>query len=374
MSTTPHELSISPDKDPKKLSAGQRKFNELVKKIDKQRQILQAWEAATPLYEQRWHSEFLPQLDILHQHTVGFVQLLSDLGERIKLSKTDRKTLTQEICGQAYSLLDSGNCSDEELVRLKALYNQHSGRDFDTDEEEDNELLKMGLQEMFGVELDDDIHGLSPEEIAEKINQRLQSEQPEPSKPGKKNAHQLRQEAAAAEASQSVREVYRKLASALHPDRETDPDERERKTVLMQRVNHAYGQRNLLGLLQLQLELEHIDASTLNTLTADRLKHYNRVLTEQLDELKQEVFDQEQGFRLQFNIDPFDKLTLANLPGFYQHQLDSVLDDIQELMLLGEELNDPKNLKAWLKTQRDYEREMEKSLNDDLFFDDPFFR
>lgn len=43
-------------------------------------------------------------------------------------------------------------------------------------------------------------------------------------------------------------------------------------------------------------------------------------------------------------------------------------------MLLGEELNDPKNLKAWLKAQRDYEREMEKSLNDDLFFDDPFFR
>lgn len=120
--------------------------------------------------------------------------------------------------------------------------------------------------------------------------------------------------------------------------------------------------------------MEHIDASTLNTLTADRLKHYNRVLTEQLDELKQEVFDQEQGFRLQFNIDPFDKLTLANLPGFYQHQLDSVLDDIQDLMLLGEELNDPKNLKAWLKAQRDYEREMEKSLNDDLFFDDPFFR
>lgn len=374
MSKTTYDLSISPDKGPKKLSAGQRKFNELVKKIDKQRQILQAWEAATALYEQRWHSEFVPQLDILHQHTVGFVQLLSDLGERIKLSKTDRKTLTQEICGQAYTLLDSGNCSEEEQVRLKALYNQHSGRDFDTDEEEDNEFLKLGLQEMFGVELDDDIQGLSPDDIAQKINERLQSEQPEPNKPGKKNAHQLRQEAAAAEASQSVREVYRKLASALHPDRETDPDERERKTVLMQRVNHAYGQRNLLELLQLQLELEHIDASTLNTLTADRLKHYNRVLTEQLDELKQEVFDQEQGFKLQLNLDPFDKLTLANLPGFYQQQLDSVLDDRQELILLSEELNDPKNLKAWLKAQRDYEREMEKSLNDDLFFDDPFFR
>jgi curved DNA-binding protein CbpA len=37
-----------------------------------------------------------------------------------------------------------------------------------------------------------------------------------------------------------VREVFRKLASELHPDRETDPAEHARKTELMQRVNQAY--------------------------------------------------------------------------------------------------------------------------------------
>ena len=54
---------------------------------------------------------------------------------------------------------------------------------------------------------------------------------------------------AALEASQSVRDVYRKLVSALHPDREADGAERERKTALMQRANQAYERNDLLELL-----------------------------------------------------------------------------------------------------------------------------
>jgi hypothetical protein len=51
-----------------------------------------------------------------------------------------------------------------------------------------------------------------------------------------------------------------------HPDREPDPHERERKTALMQRANHAYGKNDLLKLLELQLELEHIDQPAYTTL------------------------------------------------------------------------------------------------------------
>lgn len=59
--------------------------------------------------------------------------------------------------------------------------------------------------------------------------------------PRKKTAKQLardaQREAEEKQMSQSIREVYRKLASALHPDREPDPVERQRKTELMQRAN-----------------------------------------------------------------------------------------------------------------------------------------
>jgi hypothetical protein len=50
----------------------------------------------------------------------------------------------------------------------------------------------------------------------------------------------------------SLREVFRRLASRLHPDREPDPAERVRKTALMQQVNETYAAGDLLALLELQ--------------------------------------------------------------------------------------------------------------------------
>lgn len=373
MKNTGSQLSIAPAPGTKKLSAGQRKFNGLIKKIEKQRQALQAWEAATPLYIERWREEFIPQFHTFSQRSLELVQVLDELSERIKLSKTDRHTLIQEICAQTFSLIDSGNYTDEDKATLKALYNKHSGRNFDADESEDDELLKQGLQEIFGVDLGDDIDTLSTEEIAQKMHEHLWAEHTtQQQSTGKKTASHLRQEADAAQASQSVREIYRKLASALHPDRETDPEERERKTVLMQRVNHAYGERNLLDLLQLQLEIEHISADTLDALPADRLKHYNQVLSEQLEKLQGEVFEMELAFKQQFQLDPFDEVTPKNLAGKYQYQLNMLIHDTEELNGLREELKDPKILKAWLKEQREYQKMMDAMDREADLFDEQF--
>ena len=96
-------------------------------------------------------------------------------------------------------------------------------------------------------------------------------------------------EQAAKQAGQSVREAFRKLASALHPDRETDPAAREHKTRLMQQANQAYVRNDLLTLLSMQLDLEQIDGQHLANLPEARLAHYNQVLREQLAALQQEL-------------------------------------------------------------------------------------
>lgn len=44
-----------------------------------------------------------------------------------------------------------------------------------------------------------------------------------------------------------LRNVFRQLASAVHPDRESDPDERDRKTALMSEANAAYANLDALG-------------------------------------------------------------------------------------------------------------------------------
>ena len=87
----------------------------------------------------------------------------------------------------------------------------------------------------------------------------------------------------------SIREVYRKLVSALHPDREMDDQIRAEKTALMQKVNIAYEERDLLQLLALQMELEHIDQAHLDGLSEKKLKHYVQILADQEHELRDEI-------------------------------------------------------------------------------------
>ena len=57
----------------------------------------------------------------------------------------------------------------------------------------------------------------------------------------------------------------------------------------MQRVNQAYDANDLLTLLGLQLEIEQIDAAHLSSISAERLAHYNQILSEQLTQLEAEL-------------------------------------------------------------------------------------
>ncbi len=108
-------------------------------------------------------------------------------------------------------------------------------------------------------------------------------------KSAKQAAAEEKRAAAKKEISQSVREIYRKLASSLHPDRASTDLTADEKTTLMQRVNQAYDRSDLLELLNIQLEIEQIDTNYLTNLPDERIEHYIQVLREQLAELKAEL-------------------------------------------------------------------------------------
>ena len=89
-----------------------------------------------------------------------------------------------------------------------------------------------------------------------------------------------------------MREVYRKLAAALHPDRTptgASDAERDERLALMKRANVAYEAGDLLALLGLQLQIEQVDASQLSRMEAHQVRHFNQVLGEQLRDLQDEV-------------------------------------------------------------------------------------
>ena len=199
--------------------------------------------------------------------------------------------------------------------------------------------MKSMLESELGIEIDDDaIDVNSPEKIAafvqEKLDDRERQDQERRSrrkKTAKQLAKEARQQEEEARLGKSIQVVYRQLVTALHPDREQDPIERERKTELMQRVTVAYGRKDLLQLMELQLAVEQIDQDNINTIAEDRLKYYNRILQGQLEQLEQEVLEIESMLRQQAGLAPYDTVTPQRLIQLVHEDIDRLHEEIARI-------------------------------------------
>ncbi len=347
MANTSAQLFLVTQPDGAPLTAGQKKFNNLLKKIETQRQLLENWQAVLPVYRQLWDAEFKPLLEECDKHDMQLLQLLDAASDRIKFGKKDRQTLVEVILDLVTAMMGG---PDDAL--LKGLFTKYTGRDFDAVRREEQELFRASLEKTYGIEMGDEIDLDDLHEVTQCIDEKL-AEQAEQHRPQKKSARETRQEEEQVKVSQSVRDIYRKLASALHPDRETDDTERERKTVLMQRVNEAYAQSDLLGLLHLQLEAEQIDQEHISNLSKERLKHYNHVLTEQLRELEQEIRDVTLSLSAQLLLNPYDAIKLTTLPRKCEKRLQQLREELEGMKQQLSAISDTRLLKFWLKQQRE---------------------
>lgn len=351
-------ICIATNKDQTHLSKEQKAFNALIKKIDTKRVLLAAWQEATPPYQQKYASDMMPLIATSQDLQVDLVHALDKATQQKGLNSTERRTIKELICDMAGGLAAARG--DD---ALKDIYNKHSGSDFDAEEAAAMQNMKSMLEDEFGTDLGDDIDLSSPDELFKRAHAHMHEQQEQSAaerqardakrkKSAKQLAKEAQQLAEEQQASQSIRELYRKLASALHPDREPDPAERERKTALMQRVNQAYDQQNLLLLLELQLELEHIDQASIDNISASRLKHYNKILNEQLGELEQELYHTEGMFRAQFDIDPYTRLSPRTLMRYLATDIAKMRLAIRSLKNDLLAFQDIKKLKAWLKAIR----------------------
>ena len=343
------------------LSKTQKTFNNQIQKIEKLRDRLAKWDAAQSDFQRKYANDMMPLLTTMRELQVKLVHALDRGLAQKGLTQADRRALEELLCDLAGKLLDE----NDDAV-LKSIYNRHSKTDYDSEEAADVQDMKMIFESLFDIDLGD-TEGLDSreeflrraqtrfEEEKKQFEDELQARQEKRAK-RKKTAKQLekeaRAEADAQQVNQSLRTIYRKLASALHPDRETDPQEQERKTALMQRINQAYDKQNLLQLLELQLELEHIDRSAISGLDEERLRNYNVILKKQIDELEQEAMRVEAEFCMRFGIPPIANLKPENL-------LRDLVGEIVQIQQINKELEQdlqaietPKSFKAWVKQLR----------------------
>jgi hypothetical protein len=348
------------------LGKEQQAFNRLVRKVQILREKLAEWAAFEPIHHRRVVEDLMPvlrQLGAARRETILTLgRILDGKAAGGRPGRVEQRNLEIHLLELARAQLDD-DPQDEEII---ALHDRYADLGFAEDQELDRELARGMVEQMFGVELEDHELGGSVEETitagaakarqaAEEQAEAARSRRAGGSRAGARAADKAAaSEQAAKEASQSVREVFRKLASALHPDRASDEDDRARRHELMQRVNHAYDEGDLLTLLTLQLELEQIDAAHLAGVSAARIGHYNKVLRGQVRELEQELA----GITGHFGLLPGQSPAVVT-PATVQHSLKREVAElkraVKELKAHHAMMQEPTLRKRWL---QQYAREL----------------
>ena len=341
----------------------ERTFQQLVASIARAREELAQWQAYELRYNQRVVVEIEPLQAQLRAGQRQLVELIDRLlGQPLsgRRGRMQRDKLTHLLLDHLSVLLADGE--DEALV---ALHDKYSDVSRDEARRLEMQAAQSMLNDVFGVDVGDDHGATTTEELLEHaqrtMDERAEAEEQEAAQQrdahdeadaaghhARRGAAQERREQTAKEVSQSLREIYRKLASALHPDREQDPEARQRKTLLMQRVNQAYDASDLLSLLGLQLEIEQIDADHLSSVTPKRLAHYNKVLREQLADLDAELRRHVEPYRRSLRSPPKAPLT----PAMVDRDLTA---SVKQLRAANRELRedlvvfrDPELVRQWL--------------------------
>lgn len=341
------------------LSKAQKTFNKLIKQINGKRKLLLAWQKTIPAYHSQYATAFDPLMQRFNQHKKEMVELLDKAYSEKGFTKNEKEKLRDIVCSLSAELI-----SECGYTNLKEIYDRHSESEFDSEVEEAQDMMRLMVEDMLGISLGDTFKIGSTEEMMAHLGEKMQEKFAEEEKARQKRAERnakrkkssstISREAKLQEATQnmnqSIREVYRKLASALHPDLEQDAKERQHKTEMMQRANVLYDNKDLLGLLELQLEIEQIGQSQINTISEEKLIYYNKVLADQYAELRNEIHGTEMSFRLCFDIPPLMSLSPDAIMRNLQHDIKNLKQHVDDLKKDMVSFQDVKNIKGWLKT------------------------
>ncbi len=363
-----------------------KRFHTLMGKVTQAKARLARWQTELPQFSRLYEAGARPLLkELLDQRRQWAFELEAVLAAQ-RWNKVDAQTLSELICDLCDGLIDSSE--GEPDAELKALFNRHSDIDFDERAQDELHSLKGMLESMGDLDLGDEpvesaeeLVAKAREQMAQKHREQQQAGgDPEfgadadlfgnnsfgEAPPRRKNKRASAAEKKAAEEaqriSQTVREVFRKLASALHPDRAEagiSTAALAERTALMQRANSAYEANDLLALLELQLQIEQVDLSQAASIAATQVRHFNKVLAEQLRELEHEIDGLQHTFEMSYGLDFDKRIDPAKLDTVYK-------EEMRELQFAKSRIehdrrlfrHDPTSAKRFLKQWRAEQRMM----------------
>ncbi|MBB4126323.1 hypothetical protein GGR77_001613 [Xanthomonas translucens] len=342
-----------------------KRFGALIERLERTRVQLRAWHEALPRWEQRFHEQVEP---LLQARDAAQAQLLRELDAAhaaYKLSKRDRADLSELICQLAALLLQDGG--DDELKRI---HDRHGPIGFEQGLAESEAMPTSLIGEEFGLTEEELRHVQSPEALYAQVQERLQAQQAHAA--GRAQQRAKRRRAGAGKTAESVadpqqarRALYRNLVAALHPDREPDPQQRDRKTALMQRLNQAYRDDDLLTLLELQLEIGQLDQAAIAAMAEERIRDYNSMFATQLQQVEQELAQLVDDFMARYGLYEERRPQPQRLDALLAQFKRQLQDEIRQCAEDRAAVRQPDALKQWIKLER--ARMVERQIDDGRF-------
>jgi hypothetical protein len=273
------------------LNKTQRRFNRLTSRVQALRRELADWQMVMDRLRSRIAGELEPlQRELLGQQrrTVLLVDALIATRRRKGdgLTARRRERLRNFVIELAHEVRSAGPD-----VEIEAILARQSGMDAEEFQRTELEMAEALVSHVLGDQVTEGHTARNLHELFEQVDRRMHEdlEREALAREERQKQRETNRSRSERSARATVRELYRRLASAIHPDREADAARRDRKTELMQRVNQAYARDDVLDLLAVQIELEQIDSDGLANLPEQRLGHYCTLLDEQRRVLEQEL-------------------------------------------------------------------------------------
>ena len=246
-------------------------------------------------------AEIRPRVERAVALRAGLVRALAPFIDDRRLTKGQRRVVRRILIEQLDAVLSPADTPDPDLQALfERLHDVSYAQALQDDVDEARSGIAAMLDELgLEVELPELRAGMTQEDLAEAAGRladdlrRAEESHHEAYQTRPRTKRELRDEERARRDEQVRREslgtLYKRLVKELHPDREPDPVEREKKSRVMQDLTAAYARGDLHALLRFELEwIDRVGADAAR-LSREKLRAYTEFLKQQAKELGAEV-------------------------------------------------------------------------------------
>jgi hypothetical protein len=294
-------------------------------------------------------------------HRASLREMVLVLDERLAgktLSAPLRAAAQSMLCSMALTLAKDGDAA------MATLHDRHAPLSLSALQARRAQAMRTEFEAALGERMDDLPPDASPEAVMAAARARLRQQEEDEAvereeaaarkKARKKKTvgvEQGKAQAQQTDASELLRALFRRLASVLHPDREVDEAERERKTQLMGEANAAYARKDLVALMQLQqtAALQGADASS--NWADDKLATMTLLLKAQVADLERERAGRQDALCHEFQLPHGLGATPKNMQRVIMEQVEELEMALALMQQDLRQVQEDAGFKRWVKQQ-----------------------